>query len=266
MIRPALSSTALIGADVKTVLDVAAAAGCGSVEWTDDGFLEPGDAAAAGDVMYATLRAGLCTASYATLFRAGMHGRPAFDKALATVHALNAPILRLWAAPRRASPEADAEALVSTARSLGDEAGRRGVTLCFGLAPDSLLDTAANAAAVLARIDHPFVKLAWAPAPGTGFDATMESLAALSGRIGMVVVRSSDLDGPRADNGAGGERSEAWMQYLDVLEEQGGNPDMSRYVVIRALAPGDDGCLAAAVGAIDGWSVSLRRYHQRRVL
>ena len=266
MIRPALSSTALIGADVHTVLDVAAAAGCSSVEWTDDGFLEPGDSAAAGNLMFATLKAGLCTASYATLFRAGLHGRSAFDKALSTARELNAPIVRLWAAPRRSSPETDADALVSIARSLGDAAGSRGVTLCFGLSADSILDTAANAAAILSRIDHPFIKLAWSPVPGAGFDATMDSLTALSGRRGMAVIRSADLAGPASAAGKDGDRMEAWLQYLDVLDEQGGNPDMSRYVVIRSLASCGDGDLASSVRDIDAWSVSLRQHHKRRIL
>lgn len=274
MIRSALSSTALIGSDTQTVLELAGASGCKGVEWTDDGFIEPGDSAAAVTLMYATLRAGLCTASYSSLFRVGLHGRPAFDRALVTARELNAPIIRLWAAPRQNSPEADEEALISTAQTLGDAAGLHGITLCLGLSPDSLLDTVQHASAIFSRIDHPFVKLAWAPAPGAIFDQAMESLAALSDKIGMVLARTEDIIGPAPGNapgyaaGAGddGELSEAWLQYLDAFEEQGGNPDMSRYVVIRSLAPGDNGRLADSVGALNGWSVALRQLRRRRVL
>jgi len=258
MIYAALSSSALLGADIKKVLETAVEAGVQGIEWTDDGFVEPGAVDVARDTMMATLRARLCTVSYAPLYRACTHGRSAFDRVLSTARDLNAPLLRLWSAPRGGSPAEDAAAFLDEARFLGDEAGKHGVTLCFGLSPGSVLDSSRTARAIFSELDHPFVKMAWEPAPGARFDDLMDSILQLSGRIGLFVVRGEDLGGT-AD-----ERSEEWLQYLDAYDEQGGSPDMARHVVVRTMAGGIAG-LAACVSSIKEWSVTLRRYHQRRV-
>ncbi len=259
MIHTALSSSACIGADIHTVLETAAAAGVHGVEWTDDGFVSPGDAAAARDTMMATLRAGLCTVSYATLYRAVAHDRSAFRAALATARDFNAPMLRLWSAPRGESPVSDAAAFLDEIQYLGDEAGGHGVTLCLGLSRRSVLDSSRTATGIMAGLDHPFVKLTWEPGCGERFDEVMEDFTPLSGRIGLIVVRGEDIS--PGDDG----RGEAWLQYLDSFDEQCGNPDMARYVVIKSIAGGAER-LGDSISAIKAWSVKLRRYHRRRVL
>jgi len=259
MIHTALSSSACIGADIHTVLEIAAAAGVHGVEWTDDGFVSPGDVSAARETMMATLRAGLCTSSYATLYRAVSHDRSAFRAALATTREFNAPMLRLWSAPRGESPVADAAAFLDEIRYLGDEAGRQGVTLCLGLSHRSVLDSSRTATGIMAGMDHPFVKLAWEPGSGARFDDVMQEFSPLSGRIGLIVVRGEDV--APGDDG----KAEAWLQYLDSFDEQCGDPDMARYVVVKSVGEGPE-LLGGSVSAIRAWSVKLRRYHRRRVL
>ncbi len=255
MIRTALSSSALIGAGIDQVLDMATAAGVHGVEWTADGFLEPGDIGAAGDAMMATLRAGLSTVSYATLFRAGLHDRAAFGKALATTRELNAPMLRLWAAPRGASAAGDNTTFIDVARSLGDEAGPLGITLCFGIERSTVLDSCRTAAALMSTIDHPFVKLAWEPLDGVGFDDLMEAFSSASGQVGLFSIRSEVTDRP----------SEEWLEFLDSFDEQAGSADMTRNIVIRSMAAGDADRLAACASSLKAWSTLLRRYHRRRI-
>jgi hypothetical protein len=213
------------------------------------------------EAMYATLRAGLCTVSYAMSGRIGHADRTAFSQALSTARELNAPVLRLLPAIRSGSPRADAENFVATARILGDEAGEHGVTLCFGIDPGSIFDSCSSVAGLLEQIDHPFVKLAWEPVVGAGFDDSMEAIASVAGRVGLMIICPDDLDGAgKAD----GDRAEEWLQYLDALEEQSGSPDMTRHVVFRTM-PDRPERLSSAVAIIKSWSVTLRRYHQRRV-
>lgn len=211
--------------------------------------------------MYATLRAGLCTASYAMPGRASLTDRAAFSQALSTARELHAPVLRLLPALQSGSPQADAETFADVALALGDEAGVHGVTLCFGIDADSTLDSNPMAASLLAMIDHPFVKLAWEPVAGAGFDDSMESIVSLAGRVGLMVVCPDDLDGAGE---ADGDRAEEWLQYLDALEEQSGSPDMTRHVVFRTM-PEQAERLSSAVATVKSWSTTLRRYHQRRV-
>ncbi len=240
---------------------MAVAARAHGIEWTDDGFIQPGDITASQDAMMATLRAGLSTVSYAVTFRVGSHDPSAFRAALDTACKLNAPILRLWSSPRSSSTKKKA-AFVAAARTLGEEACERGVTLCFGLAADSLLDTTGHAATLLDAIDHPFVKIAWEPSAGLRFDDNMEEFGAIAGRIGIIVVRSEDLSDTGDDRD---DRSERWFQYLDAFDEQGGSPDMARYVVIRSVKEDDTTRLGADIGAIKSWGETLRRYRKRRV-
>jgi len=262
MIRTALSSTAFIGSTIENILETAVAAGAQGIEWTDDGFIQPGDSTTSQAAMMATLRAGLSTVSYAVTYRVGSHDPAAFRAALDTARVLNAPIMRVWSAPKSASAES-ISAFIAAARALGDEAGRTGVTLCFGLAADSLLDTTGNAAQLLEAVDHPSVKMAWEPVSGPGFDNNMEEFSSIAGRIGMIVVRSRDLFGMQDGQD---EFSERWLQYLDAFDEQGGSPDMARHVVMRSVAEGDYCRLAADMAAIRSWSDTLRRYHKRRII
>ncbi|PKL25061.1 MAG: hypothetical protein CVV47_07190 [Spirochaetae bacterium HGW-Spirochaetae-3] len=268
MIHTALSSSACIGADIHTVLETASAAGVHGVEWTDDGFVSPGDVSAARETMMATLRAGLCTVSYATLYRAVSHDRSAFRAALATTREFNAPILRLWSSHRGDSPAADAAAFLDEIRYLGDEAGEQGVMLCLGLSHRSILDSSRTATGIMAGMDHPFVKLIWEPGSGELFDDAMEDFTLLSGRIGLVVARGEDVapfNGGDASSGALDGRAEAWLQYLDSFDEQCGDPDMARYVVIKSIVGGTSR-LSDSVSTIKAWSAKLRRYHRRRVM
>lgn len=262
MIRSALSSAALLGSSIDEVLKTAAGAKVNGVEWSDDGFLEPGDEAAAGAAMLATLRAGLCTVSYATLYRPGVHAPAYFDRVLATAKVLQSPVIRLYSQPPRGMRRGEAKAFAALARPLGDRAGERGVTLCFGLARGSTFDGYRRAADALDKADHPFVKLCWEPLPGIGFDEAMESLSALRGRIGLLCARATGR-GPRG--ALLREREEDWLHYVDAYDEQGGSPDMARYVVIRSFKDADAANLAKDAGMVRLLSDKLRRYRRRRL-
>ncbi len=257
MIHAALSSAAFSGADIQTVLEKVVAAGAQGVEWSADGFLSPGDEAAASEAMLATLKAGLTSVSYASGYRLGADGRDAFLAALRSARALNVPILRLGVAPATRARSRVA-AFLSEARALGDQAGAQGLTLCLGLERGTLLDSCAAAAGLMAELDHPFVKVAWEPDPAARFDDVMDSFAPLAGAVGLMVVSPGGLDG-EAD-----ARAEEWLQYLDAYDQQGGSPDMSRPVILRSI-PADPGRVASTMAAIRAWSKTLRRYHRLRV-
>ncbi len=262
MIRVALSSTALIGTDYKKVLQVAKEAGAHGVEWTDEGYIEPGDSKATEEIMFATLRAGLCTMSYATRFQVCLDDRSVFSQVLETAHQLNAPVLRLWSAPHDPASGNAADGFIETARSLGNEAGEKGVTLCFGLSAGSILHSSKRAAELFSAIDHPFVKLTLEPSMDSRFDEAMDILAELAGMTGLVMVHSGDVCGT---DGGTDDRAEEWLQYLDAYDEQGDSPDMTRAIIIKSLKNEDCGRLSASIGLIRSWATTLRRYHKRRV-
>jgi sugar phosphate isomerase/epimerase len=267
MIHAALSSAALMGSSPETVLKTARDAGLKGVEWSADGFLEPGDLALAGDLMMKTLRAGLCSVSYASLFRFGIHEQNSFCTVLKTADTLHAPMLRLWTGPREAGTcvggveGKPGREFAGEILRLADMAGELGISLCFGFAKDSILDSYDSAVRFFSSLDHPFVKLVWELLEGSSFDTAREAFAALSGRIGLVLARSSRDQ----DSGSLAGNAEDWLEYLDAFDEQGGSPDMVRHVLIRSFKDGDTTILADDSCRIATWSRQLRQYHKRRV-
>ena len=268
MIHAALASAALSGESPETILQTALDAGVNGVEWSADGFLEQGDMAAAGDLMMKPLRAGLCSVSYASLFRFGIHDHGSFSKVLETAAALHAPMVRVWTGPRGVGTgflDDDGRANGDFADEifrLADKAGEQGISLCFGFAKGSILDSYDSAVRLFASLDHPFIKLVWELLEGCGFDTARESFAALSGRIGMVLARSGD---GQDCCGSLAENAEDWLEYLDAFDEQGGSPDMVRHVLIRCFKDGKAARLADDASHIATWSRQLRQYHHRRV-
>ncbi len=268
MIHAALASAALLGESPETVLQTALDAGIKGVEWSADGFLDQGDLSAAGDLMMKTLRAGLCSVSYASLFRCGIHDHGSFGKVLETTAAIHAPRVRVWTGPSgvgTGSVDAEGRASGEFAEEifrLADRAGELGISLCFGFAKGSILSSYDSAVRLFASLDHPFIKLAWELLEGSSFDTARETFATLSGRIGMVVARlpeGQDTCGSLAEN------ADDWLEYLDAFDEQGGSPDMVRHVLIRSFKRGDSASLAEDASHIAAWSRQLRQYHHRRI-
>ncbi|OHD18577.1 MAG: hypothetical protein A2087_08730 [Spirochaetes bacterium GWD1_61_31] len=256
----------MLGATVDQVLEAASRAGVRAVEWSCDGFIERGDTALAGQIMVKTLKAGLSVASFATLFRVGLHAENEFGRLLETAQMMHAPLIRLWSAPAvsgdYASRKAADQAFIDQARRLGDQAGTLGVTLCFGVARDTVLNSWARAANLFSSIKHPFVKLSWEPAPDIAFDDSMEIFCGLSGQIGMLVARSAAADGTIHSLC---EHDDDWSQYLDAFDEQAGSPEMVRYVLLRGIKGGDHANLRADADLLKYYSTQLRRYRGRRV-
>lgn len=236
------------------------------MEWSCDGFVDRGDDSTAADLMLKTLKAGISIASYSTLFRIGWHSLDEFDKLLRTARNLQAPLVRLWAGPRSTGcyeerRQADA-AFEEQARRLGDLAGQQGITLCLSPANNSLLFSRERVANLITAINHPFVKVAWEPSADLSFDDSMQCFGRLSGHVGMIVSRQHSRDGTIHSLV---ERDEDWSLYLDAFDEQGGDPDMVRYVVIRAIREDKPESLAADVVLLKYYSEQLRRYHRRRI-
>ena len=71
---------------------------------------------------------------------------------------------------------------------------------------------------------------------------------------------------PSRDNILLRDKAEDWLLYLDAFDEQGGAPDMARYVVIRAFKDGRPESLADDVKLVRHWAEKLRRYRRRRLI
>ena len=251
MIRLGLCSGACITRDAAGVIAVALAAKLDAIEWAADVHIGMGDIRAAEEIMMATLTAGLTTASYATLYRAGSEegDLPRFEALLRIASILQAPIMRLYAWGNSARPELERQdggaafaSLISQFRKLGDRAAGRGITLCLSMGRGDCLERYARAARLAEAIGHDFVRLAWEDLPGA---PSADATAALekAGRLAaLVIARSAARDGrPLAVVGSD------WRDRIRAFKRAEIDPKMSSFVLFGAARPeGEEGGLSLA--------------------
>jgi len=231
MIRLGLCSGACITRDIKGVLTIATAARLEAIEWAADVHIGADDTKAAEEAMMATLQAGLTTASYATIYRAGSEGGDftRFDSMLRIASIMQAPIMRLFSCADGGdqTPSSIAAAL----EKLGNRAAKKGITLCLSLGRGTSLDRYDRAASLVAEVDHDFVRLAWEDLPGI---APAEATAALesAGRFtGLVLAKCAGRDGkPRPI----AEAESEWRERIRAYKCSELDPKMGSFLLFGA--------------------------------
>jgi sugar phosphate isomerase/epimerase len=86
------------------------------------------------------------------------------ERAFAIAQMMGAKIIRVFSYWRTMEPEKTHDAVVAALRKMGDEAATRGLTIGLENEHACNVSTGADAAAVIARVNHPAVKLVWDPA------------------------------------------------------------------------------------------------------
>jgi len=241
MIRLGLCSGACITRDIPGVLAAASAARLDAVEWAADAHVGSGDRKAAEDAMMSTLRSGLTTAAYATLYQAGGEQGDfrRFDALLAIASTLQAPLMRVYTV---AGP-IEREPLLR----LGDRAAEKGIRLCLSMGRGTSLDSYERLAGLLERVQHDFIRVAWEDLPGSKSDEATAALEGAGAFAGLVVARCAGRDGrPRAvatDEGA-------WRKRLQAFKRAEMDPKMGSFVLLGASRPegaaGDESLAADA--------------------
>ncbi|NIZ93634.1 sugar phosphate isomerase/epimerase family protein [Kineococcus rubinsiae] len=194
MIHPGTCSVTLRGRSPAEVVAAAAGAGLTGVEWGADGHVPPGDLATARDVGARTRDAGLRVTSLGSYHRTGVHEAGAFADVLAAAVALGAPRVRVWAgdlASAQAGPDERARVAAGTADAVR-RAGDAGVEVGLEHHGDTLTDTPASTAALLAAVDDlvgaPSLTTYWQPALDVPDESALTGLARLLPRVSTVHV------------------------------------------------------------------------------
>jgi hypothetical protein len=251
MIRLGLCSGACITRNTQGVIDAALAAGLDAVEWAQDVHLGLGDLRAAEELMMTTLSAGLTTASYATLYRAGAadEGFKRFDELLAVAAILQAPILRIYACSERQSDanEKHKSDLAAELKRLGERTAKKGITLCLSLGRGTGFSSYARALSLVAEAGHAFVRLAWEDLPYARPDEATAALESSKAKVGLVLARSAGRDGkPRSI----AEDLDSWRARLSSFKSAELDPKMGSFLLLGAQrAEGEDGVTALAADA-----------------
>jgi hypothetical protein len=229
MIRLGLCSGACITRDIQGVIAAARLARLDAIEWAADLHIGAGDLRTAGETMIATLTAGLTTASYATLYRAGVEdeGQKRFEALLATAAILQAPIMRIYACA-----EAERlEGLGSELRRLGDMAAKKGITICLSMGRGTSIDRYDRALRLLEAVRHDFVRLAWEDLPGARKGEATAALEGLGRLVGLVVARCAGRDGKARPVA---EEEGAWRDRLRAFKLAEEDPKMGSFVFLGA--------------------------------
>ncbi len=257
MIRLGLCSGACITRDMKSVISVASAAKLDAVEWAADLHIGPDDIHAAEEAMMATLQAGLTTASYATLYRAGAEGGNfcRFDALLRIASVMQAPIMRIFASGRGLWPETKAQGedkslaeLAAALGRLGDRAAERGITLCLSMGRGTSLDRYDRAARLVAAVDHDFVRLAWEDLPGAAADDATAALESAGRFASAVIARCTGRDGKALL-----VEQDAWRDRIMAFKRAEQDPKMSSFLLLgaaRVEGAAGEASLAADVRAL----------------
>jgi hypothetical protein len=261
MIRLGLCSSACITRNAKEVIAIAAAAGLDAIEWAQDVHIGSGDMHVAEELMITTLTAGLTTASYSTLYRAGAadEGYRHFDALLAVAALLQAPILRIYACCERrsdAQPQRRSE-LVAELKRLGDRAAKKGITLCISMGRGTGFSNYDLALSLVAEAKHPFVRLAWEDLPEASSAEASAALERVKNEAGIIIARQADRDGKPRTIAAD---LEAWRYRLASFRSAETEPRIGSFVLLGAQrAEGEAGSasLAADTAALRGLVTEL---------
>jgi hypothetical protein len=231
MIRLGVCSGACITRDISGVIAAASAARLDAVEWAADAHIGVGDLEAAESAMMSTLRAGLTTVSYATLYRTGSEddGFRRFDALLAIASRLQAPMMRVFACAGRRDGRAEAGLL-----RLGDRAAKKGIMLCISMARGTSLGGYGQIAALAEAARHDFIRLAWEDLPGSKPAEATAALLSAGSFAGLVLARCAGRDGrPRAV----AEDEGAWKERLLAFRRAEQDPKMGSFVLLCASRP-----------------------------
>jgi 3-dehydroshikimate dehydratase len=251
MIRLGLSSQALLTSTTEEVLAFARDAGFEGIEWAGEAHVASGNKAGAEALMLATLMAGLSVVSFAPLYRVCAEGENGlgFASILETASILQSPVVRIFAGTKPLSrmSEAERDSLCGELSRIGDLAGARGVSLCLSLGRNTGLDNYAAAAALFAKLRHPFVGLAWEALPGS---SPIEATAALENSgaaVRLLLARSADRGGRSSPLS---EQAEDWKRRLELYRSTEPDPKLSRFVLLGRTGGSDEGRLREDLAAL----------------
>jgi hypothetical protein len=229
MIRLGLCSGACITRDIPGVIAAALKSRLDAIEWAADVHVGAGDLRQAERTMIDTLTAGLTTACYSSIYRAGREdeGHKRFDALLATASTMQAPLLRIYT--RDAGGKL--EDMVSELGRLGDKAASRGITICLSFGRKTFLDGYARAKELVEAVRHDFVRLAWEDMPGSPAGEATAALSGLGRMAGLLLARSAARDGsPRPLAAEAG----AWRERLAAFKGAEPDPKMGSFVFLGA--------------------------------
>ncbi len=229
MLRSGISSVSYRNRKAADIIEAARKTRFSGIEWSSDTHAPPGDLDTAENLMMATLRAGLTVSAYGSFHRIGGCAEE-FAAVLASARMLQAPNVRVWAAPR--TGVLPLASMAETARPLADEAGKFGITLCIEAHERSQVDRYETLAELVRLVAHPFFRVSWAPLPGLGKEELLAGAEALAPELTLIHVRNWNASYARQPLE---DEDETWPGIIDAFLAREMKTDLDHWALIEYL-------------------------------
>lgn len=216
MLQAGLVSVTFRKLSVSDIVDLVVRAQLHGIEWGGDVHVPPGNLARATEVRQRTLDRGLMVAAYGSYYVVGTTAVP-FDQILETAVTLGAPTIRVWAGTigSRAADESHWQTIIHDGQAIADRAAAADVSISFEFHPDTLTDTGASTARLLAAIDRPNVYSYWQ----VGIDETPRQSAENLARVLPWLTNAHVFHWqPAYERQPLMQGEVAWQNYLTIIQ------------------------------------------------
>ncbi|MFD7654150.1 sugar phosphate isomerase/epimerase family protein [Actinosynnema sp. NPDC059797] len=248
MITAGLASVTFRGRPVEEVVDLAAGAGLGVVEWGADVHVPPGDLVGAARTARLCRDRGLAVGTYGSYYKAGDSDPADFAPVLDTAEALGSPRIRVWAGVRGSAGTDAAERAVITddLRRCARSAAGRGISVTVEHHVSSLTD--ALDSALRLRDDVPELVGHWQPREEPDARECLAEVTALLPGLVAVHAFSWGPDGftERLPLAA---REDLWRPVIALLARDGAE----RHVLLEFVRDDDPGAFRRDAADLLAW-------------
>ena len=163
----------------REVIDLAAAAGLGFIEWGSDVHAPRSDAARLADIVAYSREKGVSCCSYGTYFSLGHDPLGELSEYIAAARVLGTDVLRIWAGKQNYPDmsEDDCARMIEEARRAAEIAEREGVVLCLEWHRDTMTSTLDGALRLVESVASPALRLYWQPSQYRSFEDNLAEAA-----------------------------------------------------------------------------------------
>lgn len=251
MLRPGLVSITFRDLEPERILDLCRENRLEGIEWGGDRHVPHGDPAEAERIGCMSREAGVAVVSYGSYYRLGCseaEGLP-FADVLDSAVALEAPLIRVWAGPKKPLAlytEEDRNMVIKDAHRIAGMARRHKIAVAFEYHRDSLTETNESAQQLLDAVRLENILTYWQPPNGADPEYALEGLNAILPRLAHLHIfhwidRQHQF--PLSDGAA------PWRRYLESAASTGGD----HYALLEFVRGDSPAQLAEDARVLRGW-------------
>ena len=224
---------------VRQIVELAAKAHLGAIEWGGDVHVPHGDLAAAREARRMCADSGLAVSAYGSYFRSSAGLGPSVDAVLDTAAELGASMIRVWAGTRGSREAGDGEraAVVEQLGVCCDRAAERNLIVATEFHAGTLTDDVDSCLRLLDEVNRPNLRTFWQPPNGMGSGESLAGLRRVRDRLAHLhVFHWNPDDRHRCPLADGADR---WPKYLQEAAAQSSADGVLRYASLEFVRDDD---------------------------